>query len=85
MKHKIKNIYLGHAIGDALVLATEFMSKTEIAKNYTGGIYNYNDIVSDDVMVAVIDEGGMLCGKSLFDKFRTWKFYENDRKLIVYK
>ena len=43
------------------------------------------DYTVNNVIVAVIDEGGMLCGKSLFDKFRTWKFYENDRKLIVYK
>ena len=43
------------------------------------------DYVVNNVIVAVIDEGGMLCGKSLFDKFRTWEFYENDRKLLVYK
>ena len=41
------------------------------------------DYMINNVIVAVIDEGGMLCGKSLFDKFRTWKFYENDRKLVV--
>ncbi len=46
---------------------------------------NLGDYTINNVIVAVIDEGGMLCGKSLFDKFRTWKFYENDRKLIVYK
>ncbi len=48
MTSKIKNIYLGQAIGDAIGLATEFMSKAEIAKNYPGGIYNYNDIVRDE-------------------------------------
>lgn len=43
------------------------------------------DYMLNNVIVAVIEEGGMLCGKSLFDKFRIWKFYENDRILIVYK
>ena len=48
MTSKIKNIYLGQAIGDALGLATEFMTKSEISQNYPDGIYNYNDIVRDE-------------------------------------
>jgi len=42
---KIKNIFLCKAIGDALGLATEFMSKAEIAQNYSNGIHNYDDII----------------------------------------
>ena len=48
MQSKIKNIYLGQAIGDALGLATEFMSKAEIAQNYPHGIHNYDDIIRDE-------------------------------------
>ena len=48
MTSKIKNIYFGQAIGDAFGLATEFMSKSEIAQNYPNGIDNYNDIVKDE-------------------------------------
>ena len=48
MPSKIKNIYFGQAIGDALGLATEFMTKTEIAQNYPNGIHNYNDIIRDE-------------------------------------
>jgi ADP-ribosylglycohydrolase len=45
---KTKNIYFGQAIGDALGLATEFMSKAEIAQNYPNGIHNYDDIIRDE-------------------------------------
>ena len=48
MTSKIKNIYLGQAIGDALGLATEFMTKAEIAQNYPSGIHNYDDIIRDE-------------------------------------
>ena len=48
MNSKIKNIYLGQAIGDALGLATEFMTKEEIAIHYPNGIKDYNDIYHDD-------------------------------------
>ena len=48
MNSKIKNIYLGQAIGDALGLATEFMTKEEIAIHYPNGIKDYNDIHQDD-------------------------------------
>ena len=48
MQSKIKKIYFVQTIGDALVLATEFMSKSEIAQNYPGGINNYDDIIGDE-------------------------------------
>ena len=48
MKSKIKNIYLGQAIGDALGLSTEFMTKVEITPNYPNGILNYDDTIKDD-------------------------------------
>ena len=48
MNSKLKSIYLGQAIGDALGLATEFMTKEEIAIHYPNGIKDYNDIYQDD-------------------------------------
>ena len=47
MNSKIKNIYLGQAIGDALGLATEFMTKDQIAQLYPNGIHGYDDIHQD--------------------------------------
>ena len=47
IKNKIKHIYLGQAVGDALGLATEFMKKDQIAKLYPNGIHSYDDIHQD--------------------------------------
>ena len=47
MSSKIKNIYLGQAIGDALGLATEFMTKDEVSKKYPSGINSYEDTYQD--------------------------------------
>ena len=47
IKDKLQSIIFGHAIGDALGLATEFMSKGEIAKCYPNGVNSYKDIVQD--------------------------------------
>ena len=48
MNSKLKSIYLGQAVGDALGLATEFMTKEEIAIHYPNGIKDYNDIYQDE-------------------------------------
>jgi len=45
--NRIKACIFGHAIGDALGLATEFMSRQEVQKNYPNGVNSYNDIVQD--------------------------------------
>ena len=38
----------GQAVGDALGLSTEFMSKQEVDRFYPNGIEDYSQIVQDD-------------------------------------
>ena len=40
---KIRGVIFGQAIGDALGLATEFMSKEEVESNYPDGVHSYSD------------------------------------------
>lgn len=47
MKEQIQGLIFGQAIGDALGLATEFMSKQDVQYFYPNGITSYNDIISD--------------------------------------
>lgn len=39
----------------------------------------------NNVIAYVTDEGGMLCGMGLLNKFRKWKFQKDDKSLILYK
>ena len=47
LEDKIRGALYGQAIGDALGLATEFMSKSEVQKAYPNGINSYKDIQVD--------------------------------------
>ena len=47
LKNKIKGLIFGQAIGDALGLASEFMTKEEVKDFYPNGICSYNDIIKD--------------------------------------
>ena len=38
---KIKGVFFGQAIGDALGLGTEFLNKSQIAANYPNGISDF--------------------------------------------
>lgn len=44
---QIKGVFFGQAIGDALGLGTEFMSKEEVKIAYPNGLSQYNQIVQD--------------------------------------
>jgi len=47
VSNRIKGVFFGQAIGDALGLATEFMSKEEVKEHYPNGVPHYQDIVQD--------------------------------------
>lgn len=47
LKDRMLGCLYGQAIGDALGLGSEFMSKAEVAKNYPDGLRNYNHIIQD--------------------------------------
>lgn len=47
LKNKIKGLFFGQAIGDALGLGTEFLNKKQISEIYPNGISHYSQIVQD--------------------------------------
>ena len=47
IKDKIKGLIFGQAIGDALGLASEFLSKEEVSFHYPDGINSYSQIIQD--------------------------------------
>lgn len=47
IQDRIKGCIFGQAIGDALGLGTEFMSKEEVMRNYPHGLTDYAQIVQD--------------------------------------
>lgn len=46
-KNRLKGVIFGQAIGDALGLGTEFMSRKEVLRNYPEGLAGYGQIVQD--------------------------------------
>ncbi|MBS7334195.1 MAG: ADP-ribosylglycohydrolase family protein [Weeksellaceae bacterium] len=48
IKDKIKGLFYGQAIGDAIGLATEFLTKEEVTKIYPHRVNTYSDIHQDD-------------------------------------
>lgn len=47
LKDKIKGLLYGQAIGDAIGLGTEFMTKTMVNYYYPNRLQNYADIIQD--------------------------------------
>ncbi len=48
IKERFLGTIFGQAVGDALGLSTEFMSKQEVDRFYPNGIEDYSQIVQDD-------------------------------------
>lgn len=48
IKDRFLGTIFGQAVGDALGLSTEFMSKQEVDRFYPNGIEDYSQIVQDD-------------------------------------
>lgn len=47
-QNRIKGLFFGQAVGDALGVGTEFMSAQQIAKYYPNGCLNYSDFIQDE-------------------------------------
>lgn len=43
------------------------------------------DYTLNNVVIAIIDEGSLLCGKSFLDKFKKWEIDKQNDVLILYK
>jgi ADP-ribosylglycohydrolase len=47
INNKIKGLFFGQAIGDALGLGAEFMSKEEVRLHYPNWLISYDKIIQD--------------------------------------
>jgi clan AA aspartic protease (TIGR02281 family) len=63
-------------------LANKKMVKAQvvIVDNVTIGDYTLNNVI-----IAILNEGSLLCGKSFLDKFENWELDKKNKLLILYK
>jgi clan AA aspartic protease (TIGR02281 family) len=64
------------------VMANNKKIKGQLVKvnNVTIGDYKVNNVI-----ISVIEEGSLLCGKSFLDKFKNWEIDKINKTLILYK
>ncbi len=48
--------------------------------NITVGDYKVNNVI-----ISVVEEGSLLCGKSFLDKFKKWEIDMPNKTLILFK
>ena len=46
---------------------------------------NIGDYTVNNLTVAILDEGSLLCGKSFLDKFSRWEINKEEKVIILYK
>ena len=74
-----KEDYLGE---QEFVLADESIVTGRVVKLNNVKVGDY---IVDNVIVSVLDEGSLLCGLGLLDKFRKWDFIKGSETLKIYK
>ena len=89
MENNIKSVILGHAVGDALGVPVEFLSRPELDRNPVTGMRGYGTYTlptgcwSDDTSMTLAALDSLASGKVDYD-VKTNRSC-NDRKLILHE
>ncbi|MFM7311219.1 MAG: aspartyl protease family protein [Flavobacteriales bacterium] len=93
------DLVMSRSLYDELVLAGEMGFADHMGQQYyelANGEHVWCDMVNarsvvignfivHDVMIGVMDEGGMLCGISFFSKFKDWEWKPNKGVITLYR